>query len=224
MRKYCLSTSTVALKFCEWVQVVTDVNIPNRKYQVKLHRFSSFSAACAASITHKKHFFRLYQQNKCFVSKAKLRQASNCYKRVLQAAKLPYTNKQRCLSPPGNVALANVGELQKVFSTKVNLLFLLYSTVPKHCFLHFLHLIKQKCFLKSFLKTLILITQLSLYLLSLLELTWIDTVHFWSLKLAKKVIADLDSSKAPYPEGIPEVVLENCELELSHIFSHLFNV
>ena len=95
MRKYCLSTSTVALKFCEWVKVVTDVNIPNSKYQVKLHRFSSFSAACAASITHKKHFFRLYQQNKCFVSKAKLRQASNCYKRVLQAAKLPYTNKTK---------------------------------------------------------------------------------------------------------------------------------
>ena len=221
MRKYRLSTSTVALKFCEWVLVVTDVNIPNRKYQVKLHRFSSFSAACAASTIHKKHSFVYTNRTNVLY----LRPSSDRLVIVIKGSfKLPNfltLIKQRCLSPPGNVALANVGELQKVFSTKVNLLFLLYSTVPKHCFLH---LIKQKCFLKSFLKTLILVTQLSLYLLSLLELTWIDTVHFWSLKLAKKVIADLDSSKAPYPEGIPEVVLENCELELSHIFSHLSNV
>ena len=162
MRKYRLSTSTVALKFCEWVLVVTDVNIPNRKYQVKLHRFSSFSAACAASTIHKKHSFVYTNRTNVLY----LRPSSDRLVIVIKGSfKLPNfltLIKQRCLSPPGNVALANVGELQKVFSTKVNLLFLLYSTVPKHCFLH---LIKQKCFLKSFLKTLILVTQLSLYLL-----------------------------------------------------------
>ena len=36
-----------ASEFCEWVQVGTDVYIPHRKYQVKPHSSSWFSAACA---------------------------------------------------------------------------------------------------------------------------------------------------------------------------------
>ena len=50
---------------------------------------------------------------------------------------------------------------------KVNLLYLLYSMVQRCCLLH---LIKQNCLLKIFLRTLILMTWVSLYLLSLLEL------------------------------------------------------
>ena len=51
-----------------------------------------FSAACAAATVHRNHFFCLYQQNKS-ESKMKFRQASNYYKRVLEAAKLAYVNK-----------------------------------------------------------------------------------------------------------------------------------
>ena len=58
-------------------------------------------------------------------------------------------------------------ELPIVFSTKVNLLYLLYSTVQRCCLLQ---LIKQNCLLKTFLRTLILMTQVSLYLFSFLEL------------------------------------------------------
>ena len=54
-----------------------------------------FSAACAAAIVHRNHFFCLYQQNKSSESKVKFKQASNCYKRVLQAAKLTYGNKAK---------------------------------------------------------------------------------------------------------------------------------
>ena len=53
------------------------------------------SAACAAVIFHRSHFFHLYQQNKSFDSEVKFRQASNCYKRVLEAAKRPYANKSK---------------------------------------------------------------------------------------------------------------------------------
>ena len=41
--------------------------------------------------------------------------------------------------------------------------------------------------------------------------------------MVKKVIANLDSSKASGPDCIPVVVLKNCEPELSYIFAELFN-
>ena len=57
-----LSGSPAASEFCEWVQVGFDVYIPHPKYQVKPYSSPSFSAACAAAIVHRSHFF-LYQQN-----------------------------------------------------------------------------------------------------------------------------------------------------------------
>ena len=71
-----------------------------------------------------------------------------------------------------NIVFANICKhLQKfaniVFSTKVNLLYILYSTSQSCCLLH---LIKQNCLLKTFLRTLILMTQVFLCLFSLLEL------------------------------------------------------
>ena len=162
-----LSASAAASEFCEWIQVGSDVYIPHRKYQVKSHSSPWFSAACDAAIVHRNHFFRLHQKDKSSESKVKFRQASNRCKRVLEAAKLAYANKQRSLSLPRNLALGTFGELPIVFSTKVNVLYLLYSTARRF---YFLHLTKQNCLLKTFLRTLILMTRVSLYLFSLLEL------------------------------------------------------
>ena len=85
----------LASEFCEWVQVGIDVYIPHRKYQVKLHSSPWFLAACAAAIVHRNHFFRLYQREKSSDSKVKFRQASNRFKRVLEAARLAYANKTK---------------------------------------------------------------------------------------------------------------------------------
>ena len=65
--------SPAASEFCEWVPVGTDVYISHRKYQVKPHSSSWFSAACVAAIIHRNHFFRLYQHNKSSESKVKFR-------------------------------------------------------------------------------------------------------------------------------------------------------
>ena len=164
-----LGASTVASEFSEWVQVGIHVYIPHRKSQVKPHSSPWFSAACAAAIVHRNHFFRLYQQNKSSESKVKFRQASNRCKRVLEAAKLMLL-KQKSPSLPRNLALGTFGELLIVFSTKVNLLYLLSSTDRRCCLLH---LIKQNYLLKTFPRTLddcLLMTLVSLYLFSLLEL------------------------------------------------------
>ena len=64
-----LSASAAANEFCEWVQVGINVYIPYRKFQVKPHSSPWFSAACAAAIVHRNHFFRLFQQNKLSESK-----------------------------------------------------------------------------------------------------------------------------------------------------------
>ena len=61
-----LSASAAATEFCEWVQVGIDVYIPHHKYQVKPHSSPWFSAAFAAAIAHRNHFFPLSQQNKSF--------------------------------------------------------------------------------------------------------------------------------------------------------------
>ena len=52
-----LSASAAASEFCEWVQVGIDVHNPHHKYQVKRHSSPWFSAACAAVIVHRNHFF-----------------------------------------------------------------------------------------------------------------------------------------------------------------------
>ena len=62
-------------------------------------------------------------------------------------------------------------------------------------------------------------TQVSLYLFSLLELHNISV----SSKMVKKVIMNLDLSKTSGPDYIPVVVLKNCEPELSYILAELFN-
>ena len=90
-----LSASVAASAFCEWVQVGIDEYIPHRKYQVKPHSSPWFSAACALAIVYRNHFFHLYQKDKSSASKVKFRKASNCCKKVLEAAKFAYTNKTK---------------------------------------------------------------------------------------------------------------------------------
>ena len=90
-----LSASAAAREFCVWVQVGIDVYISHRRYQVRPHSSTWFSAACAAAIVHRNHFFRLYQENKSSESKVKSRQASNLCKKVLEAAKLAYATKTK---------------------------------------------------------------------------------------------------------------------------------
>ena len=87
--------SAATSKFCEWIQLGIDVYIPHKKYQVKSRSSPWFSAACAAATVHRNHFFCLYQREKSSDSKVKFRQASNRYKRVLEAAKLAYANETK---------------------------------------------------------------------------------------------------------------------------------
>ena len=158
-----LSASAAASEFCEWIWVRIDVYIPDRKFHVKPHWSPWFSAVCAATIDHRKHFFCLYQKDKSSDSNVKFRQASNRCKRVLEGAKLAYANKIKDSITSQKLGSQDFWWIASSVLKKVNLLYLLYSMAQRGSLLH---LIKQDCLLKTFLKTLILMTKLSLYLFS----------------------------------------------------------
>ena len=93
--------------------------------------------------------------------------------------------------------------------------------MARSCYL--LHLIKQNCLLKTFPRPLILMTQVSP--LPVFPSRTNLKLHNTSVtpKMVKKIIINLDLSKASDPDCIPVVVLKNCELELSYILAELFN-
>ena len=95
------------------------------KYQFKPHLSPWFSAACAAAIVHRNHFFHLHQRNKSFESRVKFRQATiNRCKSVLEAAKRAHVNKTKETVTSQKLGPRDFRLI--VLSTKVNLLYLLY--------------------------------------------------------------------------------------------------
>ena len=179
-----------------------------------------FSAACAAAIVHINHFFCLYQKDKSSESKVKFREASNCWKRVLEAAKIAYANKtkesissqklgsQDCWQIANSVLNKGKSAIPPLF----NGLEVLSSASDK-----------SKLFAENFSKSSNLDdsgvslpvfpsrTNLKLHNISVTP------------RMVKKVITNLDFSKASGPDCIPVVVLKNHEPELSYILAELFN-
>ena len=125
-----------------------------------------FSCLCCCH-SYRNHFLVFYQQNKCAKSIAKFRRASNRCKRVLEAAKRAYANKIKSQSMHKNLPVWTFDELPVLFSTKVNPLYLLCSMAQGCCLFR---QIKQNCLPRTFLRTVILMTQVYLCLFSLLEL------------------------------------------------------
>ena len=81
--------------------------------------------ACGTAIAHRNHFFFVNRENKIFASKVKFREASNKCKRALEPA-IAMVIKQKSLSLSTKKTHMTFGKLLIVFSTKVNLLYLLY--------------------------------------------------------------------------------------------------
>ena len=205
------SASAAASEFCELVQVGIDVYIPHRKYQVKPHSSPWFSAACAAAIVHRNHFFRLHQQNKSSESKAKFRQASNRCKRFLEAAKLAYATKTKESITSQKLSFRDFWRIANSVLNKGK------SAIPP--LFNAPEVLssasdKVKLFDKNFSKN------------SNLDDSGISLPVFPSrtnLKLHNiPITPKIDSSKASGPDCIPVVVLKKCEPELSYILAKLF--
>ena len=102
--------------------------------------------------------------------------------------------KQKSLSLPRNLALGTFGKLLIVFSTRINLLYLLYSTD---------HDVSR---------------------IPLPVLPSRTNLELHNISMVKSVITNLDLSKASGPNCIPVVVLKNCEPEISYILAEVFNM
>ena len=148
------------------------------------------------------------------------RQASKHCKRVLEAANFHMLITQKNLSLPRNVTVGSFCKLLIVFSAKINLLYLFYSTAWRHSLLP---LVKQNCLMKPFLRTLILNAQVSL----LPDFPSRTNLKLHNISVTPKMlknIMNLDLSKAYGLDCIPAVVLKKCEPGLSCIPAELFSV
>ena len=123
--------------------------------------------------------------------------------------------KQKSPLLPRNLALMTFGELLIVFSTEVNLLYLLYSTGQQASD-------KAKLFAENFSKNSNL-DDSGISLPVFPSRTHLKLHISLTPKMVKKLIMSLDLSKVSGPDCIPVVVLKNCELELSYILAELFN-
>ena len=162
----------------------------------------------------------MYQRQKSSDSKVKFRHASNCCKRVLEAAKLAYANKTKesvtsqklgsrdfwrianSVLKKGKSAIPPLFNRPEVLSSASD---------------------KAKLFAENFslnsnlddsgvsLPVFPSRTNLKLHIISVTP------------KIVRKVVINLDLSKASGPDCIPVVVLKNCEPELSYILAELFN-
>ena len=215
-----LGASAAATEFCEWVQVGIDVYILHRKYQVKPHSSPWFSAACAAAIVHRNHFFRLYQREKSFDSKVKFRQASNRCKRVLEAAKLAYANKRKESITSQKLGSCDFWQIANSVLNKGK-----SAILPLFNRLEVLSSASDKA--KLFAENFSLNSNLDDSGVSLPVFSSRTNLKLHNIsvtpKTVRKVVMNLDLSKASGPDCIPVVVLKNCEPELFYILAELLN-
>ena len=162
----------------------------------------------------------MYQREESSDSKVKFRQASNRCKRVLEAAKLAYANKTKesiTSQKHGSrdfwrIANSVLNKDKSAASPLFSGPEVLSSSSEK-----------AKLFAENFSKNSNLDDSgISLPVFSSrtnLKLHNISVTH----KMVRKVVMNLDLSKASGPDCIPVVVLKNCEPELSYILAELFN-
>ena len=141
-------------------------------------------------------------------------------KGFLKLPNLHMLMKQNSPLLPRNLAIGAFGELLIAFSTKVNMLSPLFSSPEVLSS----GSDKEKFFVKNFSKNSDP-DDLGISLPVFSSRTNLKLHNFSATpKMVKKVITNLDSSKASGPDCIPVIVLKNCEPELSYILAELFNI
>ena len=156
----------------------------------------------------------LYQKNKSSESKAKVRQAIICCKRVLEASKVAYANKKKESMTSKNLGSQQNSVLDKGKSA-IPLLFITPEVLSSASD-------KAKLFAKNFSKN----SNLDDSGISLPVFPSRTNLKLHNIsvtpKMVKKVIMNLDSTKVFGADCISVVVLKNCEPQLSYMLAELF--
>ena len=162
----------------------------------------------------------MHQQNKSSQSKEKFRQASNRCKRVLEATKLAYANKTKESITSQKLGSRDFWRIANSVLNKGK------SAIPP--LFNGPEVLssasdKAKLFAKNFSKN----SNLDDSGISLPVFTSRTNLKLHNIsvtpKMVKKVIINLDLSKASGSECIPVVVLKNCGPEHSYMLLELFN-
>ena len=163
---------------------------------------------------------RLYQREKSSDSKVKFRHASNCCKRDLEAAKLAYANKTKESITSQKLGSRDfwwiANSVLNIGKSAIPPLFngpevLSSASDEAKLFAENFSLNSSLDDLGVSLPVFPSRTNLKLYNISITP------------KMVRKVVMNLDLPKASGPDCIPEVVLKNCEPELSYILAEHFN-
>ena len=167
-------------------------------------------------MVHRNHFFCLYQKVKSSEFKAKLRQASNCCKRVLEAAKLTYANKTKESITSQKLGSRDFLQIANSVLNKGN-----SAIPPLHNGPEMLSSASDKA--KLFAENISKNSSLDDSGISLPVFPSRTNLKLHNIfvipKMVKKVIMNPDLSKAFGPDCILVVVLKNCETELSYILA-----
>ena len=143
----------------------------------------------------------MYQKDKSSESKVKLRQVSNCYKRVLEAATLAYVNKTKESITSQKLGSINLWRIAKSVLNKGKSAILPLLNGPEVLS----SLNKAQLFAKNFLKN----SNLDGLVISLPVFPSVTNLKLHisvTPKIVKKVITNLDSSKVSGLDCIPMVV------------------
>ena len=151
----------------------------------------------------------------------KFRQASNCFKWILEVAQLTYATRtkesvisQKLMSHDfWRIASSVLNKGKSAILPLFNRLEVLSSASDKA------KLFAEKIFQELNLND----SGISLPVFPSRTNLKLHNISI-TLKMVKKVITNLDSSKASGPDCVPVVVLKNCEPELSYILAKLFNM
>ena len=176
--------------------------------------------SCLCCCHSLKKFFRLYQQDKSSESKLKFRQASNRCRWVLEAARLVYVNKTNKFITSQNFGSRDSWRIaNSVLNRDKSAIPSLFSRLEVLSFASD----KAKLLAKSVSKN----SNLDDSCISLPVFSCRTNLKQHNIsvtpKMVKKVITNLDLSKASGPDYIPVVVLKNYEPKLSCILAELLN-
>ena len=162
----------------------------------------------------------MYQKDQSSDSKVKFRQASNLCKRVLEGAKLAYANKTKESITSQKLGSHDFWQTTNIVLNKGK------SAIPP--LLNGPEVLssasdKAKLFAENFSKNSNLDDSgISLPVFPFRTHLKLHNIYVTPI-MVKKVVMNLDLSKASGPDCIAVVILKNCEPELSYIFAELFN-
>ena len=217
------SDPTVAAKeISEWIQIGIEAYVPSKTYQVRSVSQPWFTPECSAAIAHRNHYFHRYQRSMTTSNLKLFRQARSSCKRVLLTAKANYASHTRSLVSSQRLGTKDFWKicnrvLNKSKSSSTPLVNAdgsvsasSYSKAQRLCdqFASNSTISDAGVELPTFPSR----TQHSL------------SLPLISSKRVRKLIFELDSTKASGPDNIPVTVLRHCAPELSSIFSKIFNL